>query len=200
MKGRKKLIILELARLSLLTTAEIVDVITYYGYTETYRRLRGLSPLQKGKNVLRKLADSLVLQKKENRKEKDCRQNVYQLASKLKREGLVQDHNGKSSLTNKGERKRGELEKSTQGYPEYTARASKETIIVCFDIPETMKGQRAWLRSALRNLRMNMHQRSLWIGKTVLPKKFIKDMHERGLFDYVDIFSVSRGGTLEKLA
>jgi hypothetical protein len=187
MRGRKKLIILELARLSILTAAEIIDTITYYGYVETYRRMRGLSSLKEKQNVLRKLALSI---KNDEWAKKEDRQNVYQLIYKLKRGGLIRSHKDKSLITNRGEKKRREFEISVQGYPTYSTRESRETIIVCFDIPEAVKTQRAWLRSALRNLNMKMHQRSLWIGKTILPEKFIEDMSKRGIIKYVDIFSI----------
>jgi len=197
MRGSKKLIILEITRLSLLSMAEVVDAITYYGYVETYRRMRGLSSLKEKKNVLRELALAL---KSGEQAEKENRANIYQLTSKLKREGLIKVSKNKLQLTRKGEHKRREFETTLERYPAYPAQEAGETIIVCFDIPESIKSHRAWLRAALRNLKMDMHQKSLWIGRTSLPEKFIEDMNKRGIVKYVDIFSVSRGGTLKKMA
>ena len=71
--------------------------------------------------------------------------------------------------------------------------------IVIFDIPEVMKRRRDWLRSALKNMGFTMLQKSVWVGKTQLPQEFIEDARKLGLLPYVEIFAISKTGSLKQL-
>jgi len=73
-------------------------------------------------------------------------------------------------------------------------------LIVAFDIPERERRKRRWLRLALRQLGMDMVQKSVWIGKVKLPEEFLGSLHHLGLMGYVEIFAISKAGTLKHLA
>lgn len=71
--------------------------------------------------------------------------------------------------------------------------------IVIFDIPETEKRKRAWLRAALKNLEFIMLQKSVWIGRLKLPQEFISAIETLNLSPYVEIFTISKAGSLKRL-
>lgn len=71
--------------------------------------------------------------------------------------------------------------------------------IIIFDIPEDEKKKRVWLRSALNNLNFNMLQRSVWAGKAKLPEEFLKDLSKLKLLSCVEIFAISKTGSLKQL-
>lgn len=72
--------------------------------------------------------------------------------------------------------------------------------IVIFDIPEKEKRKRAWLRAALKNLEFTMLQKSVWIGRVKLPQKFIYAIDDLDLSSYVEIFAISKAGSLKQLS
>src|SRR3989344_2266184 len=102
----------------------------------------------------------------------------------------------KSFFTNCGREKRKEKSLPESKYP---IQEKDELKIIIFDIPEAEKRKRAWLRSVLRNLEFTMIQKSVWSGKTKLPQEFISQMHKLNLLSYVEIFTISKTGSLKKL-
>ncbi len=44
-----------------------------------------------------------------------------------------------------------------------------------------------------------MAQKSVWIGKTKVPQKFLNDLDDLDISDYVEIFTVNKSGSLRKL-
>lgn len=71
--------------------------------------------------------------------------------------------------------------------------------IIIFDIPEDERRKRVWLRSALNNLNFNMLQRSVWAGKVKLPEEFLRDLSKLKLLSCVEIFAISKTGSLKQL-
>jgi hypothetical protein len=67
---------------------------------------------------------------------------------------------------------------------------------VIFDVPEKESYKRRWLRSVLKNMNFKMLQKSVWVGRTKVPKSLLDDMGALGMLDYVDIFAISKSGTL----
>jgi DNA-binding transcriptional regulator PaaX len=76
---------------------------------------------------------------------------------------------------------------------------AKKFLIVAFDIPEHSKRKREWLRSALRNLGMQMIQKSVWMGKIKLPEDFLEDLKKLRIYDFVEIFEISKIGSLRRV-
>jgi len=146
------------------------------GYGESYRKLwylayRGGLP-QKSK-------------KEKNREAEKC---FYKMLGYLKRKGLVEKKKGKNSncsswrLTGTGKEKM-----ILMGRP-YEAKKDGVRRIVIFDIPETQRKKREWLREELRRFNFEMIQKSVWIGESALPGDFIEDLRYLGLLDFVNIY------------
>lgn len=61
--------------------------------------------------------------------------------------------------------------------------------IVSFDIPESSRNVRNWLRNQLKIFGYEMLQQSLWIGPGPLPKIFLERLEKLKVRDKVKIFS-----------
>ena len=123
---------------------------------------------------------------------------VCALLSRLKRQGLVARRGAKGSslwtLTNEGK----------QWFEMSSAQAAMKvplcdgiSRLVIFDIPERERRKRDVIRATLVGCNFQQLQRSVWIGHNPLPEDFIELLDALELKDYVHIFSVQKGGTLE---
>ncbi len=65
------------------------------------------------------------------------------------------------------------------------------TRIVIFDIPESERRKRRWLRAKLLEFDYRPLQRSVWFGKSPLPKQFIDDLSDFKMWQYIFIFDIS---------
>ncbi len=81
----------------------------------------------------------------------------------------------------------------------YHQRKGDVFVIIAFDIPETERRKRDWLRSVLKHLGLKMIQRSVWVGKVKIPESFLKDLKELRLLPFVEIFTVTKTGNLRTL-
>ncbi len=68
-----------------------------------------------------------------------------------------------------------------------------------FDIPESLKFHRDWIRQELVATGYNLLQKSVWLGKRPLPKNFLRELVDKDLFQYIHFFEVQEEGTLENL-
>ena len=135
---------------------------------------------------------------------KKHQRNLKLLIVKLRKDGLLSENRtgGKSflTLTGQGEEKLKKLK--TNFLPptrQYLKQSSGKYYIVIFDIPESAKRKRYWLRQVLRNLNFELVQKSVWSGKSKLPKELINDFY-LGIADYIEIFEVKRFGSLSAVA
>lgn len=135
------------------------------------------------------------------------RQAFHALLNKLKREGLIVQKESRRGapwhLTAAGARRLEEAKgkqnaSDTPPMPKYENSGVPSIVIVAFDIPEKERRKRRWLRGALYSLDFQKVQQSVWLGKRGVPKEFITDLREYKILPYVQIFSVSRGGTLKQ--
>ena len=133
-------------------------------------------------------------------------QKFYNSLYKLKRDGLIQKQDKKLTVTKKGRQKfwllMAKLKKQLPPPKAYSKlKENSDTfVIVAFDIPERNRARRNWLRGALRELGLSMVQKSLWLGKVKIPEEFIKDLKRMMLFDFIEIFEITKTGTLKHLA
>lgn len=65
------------------------------------------------------------------------------------------------------------------------------TVIISFDIPETNRKTRNWLRNQIKIFGYKMLQQSLWIGPGPLPKKFLKRLEELNIRKNVKTFKIN---------
>lgn len=124
--------------------------------------------------------------------------NFNVLLSRMKKDGLIERKSEKWAITPKG---RGKLSlwRNRPRAPQYLGEDSNNLRIIAFDIPEKERGKRAWLRSALKNMGFKMVQQSIWAGKRNIPKQFLKDLQGLKIIQHVDIFTVTKSGSLRSL-
>jgi len=163
-------------------------------YRTSYRRLK-------------KLGNEISSRELPKETFKNKKQNFYVLLSYLKKQGFISKEKNGSNLalwkiTKKGReklKKLKELQKFGINFY-YPKEPTNEIIIVIFDIPEKQRRQRSWLRFVLKFLDFQMLQKSVWIGKNKIPEKFISDLQERNLLPYIQIFEISKKGTISQLS
>jgi len=72
----------------------------------------------------------------------------------------------------------------------FTKDAARKTIIA-FDIPESKRLERVWLRNQLKAFGYIMLQKSLWQGPGPLPKEFAERLKELKIASGVKTFTVA---------
>ncbi len=145
--------------------------------------------------------------RKEREKEMRLLYKYSNLLSKLKRENCIVENkkDGRRffTLTFLGHRKRKKLHEQLSDSPPppyYPHEKGTKILIVTFDIPESMRRKRDWLRAVLKNMELQMVQKSVWIGKTKIPEDFLEDLRELKLLEFVEIFEISNTGSLHHIA
>ncbi len=188
MKGDFTFKTLEVVAERAIQFVDLVDVLFNSGYRPSY----GSMQAKLGKKSRERAVKNV---------EKESRQRYYNLLYKLKRDGLVkQDSSRMLHITENGKKFLARLRDKQKNYPpitQYRAELSNRFIIVAFDIPEVERRKRNWLREVLRTIGLTMAQKSLWIGKVKLPKEFIDDLYRIKLVDYVEIFEITKTGSLK---
>jgi len=200
MKGEIALKILEAVGDTAINIADVFSAIIDSGYGASYGKLNyGVSKRQSERSV-----------RNSNAKEKiDSKARFNSMLYKLKRDNLIlktdkKDNSPAIKLTPKGRRYLSILRKREKNkLPEFSYDNDKlvtdKFIIIIFDIPEKIRRKRNWLRSALNNLGLKMIQKSVWVGKTKLPKTFLDDVKNLNLVDFVEIFEITKTGSLKQI-
>jgi DNA-binding transcriptional regulator PaaX len=67
----------------------------------------------------------------------------------------------------------------------------KNKLIISFDVPESRRIDRNWLRNQIRIFGYTMLQQSLWIGPGPLPKEFKERLSTLKLDALVKVFSLT---------
>lgn len=170
------------------TTIALMSAMTA-GYAESCRRLHKLS---------RHGVPSFGVDWAEDYRE---RQRFVKLLNRLKQEGFVAN-DGKPrgvlwQLTTKGltHLQRGEKTPS----PRYSQKRDGRWKVVMYDVPEREKEKRVWIRHALVSLGFSFLQGSVWIGTYAIPRAFLDDLRKMKMIPYVQIFEISRKGTIEQV-
>lgn len=193
MKGDLTLAILEILQGGTMAAVSILDALTYHGYGESYRHMRGLpSRIPERKPPFQKTVEKM----------RD-RQKTSKLLYNLKTEGLIAEtQNGEKrmlKLTRKGRLKVKSLKEERVNKTKYKPGGFDELKIVIFDIPETERLKRHWLRSVLKRLEFKMVQKSVWVGTSSLPTVFFEELRQKNLIPFIEIFAVSKTGSLKRV-
>lgn len=125
--------------------------------------------------------------------------NFNKYLSKLKSEGLILENNLKQIyLSDKGKNK---LKNFQNSFPLnkdlYKKKIGERVIVVSYDIPIAFNKERNVLRDILRTLGFHLVHKSVWVGKVILPEKFIADLHRLEIIDFVEILEVTKNGTFK---
>jgi len=137
--------------------------------------------------------------RRQNKEIKIKKIKLQKFLYKLKKDGLVSESKSGSSLsiTKLGRKKLLNLKESNNKF--YLKQESENVIIVSFDIPEKLRKKRNWLREVIQNLGFKMVHKSVWIGKIKIPKELIRELGNKNMVEYVEIFEISKTGSLENL-
>ncbi len=118
--------------------------------------------------------------------------------SYLRKTGLVEEVDAELRVTQKGktyiQRKINSLK---QFYFNFDKNAPKN-LIVMFDIPETKKAEREWLRWHLKKFNYLMIQKSVWVGPSPLPKDFLDYIESIKIKDGFKTFKLAKGYDFKK--
>lgn len=89
---------------------------------------------------------------------------------------------------------------TTPSVVSYHSEPASGVTIVTFDIPEKERWKRDWLRAVLRRLGFKPLQQSVWVGRVRVPIEFLEDLKALRLVRCVEIFQITKSGTLERLS
>ena len=121
---------------------------------------------------------------------------LQKLIKRMEQEGLV-ECGSRLCITKKGRKRYKDLKSLSYNKGEmYPIIPANKIILFSFDIPETKRHYRNWLRSALTHLGFSMQHKSVWIGSNKLPKEFLKDIVEKKLMNYIVITEIGSEGSL----
>lgn len=134
-------------------------------------------------------------EREQNERRKRLRNFLYQ----MKHDGLIEEtKNGKVNISEKGKQKINQL-KNKLPDRHYKKESTEKIIIISFDIPEKFRRKRNWFREVVKNLGFKMIHQSAWVGKKRIPKGLINDLEDLRILEYIEIFEVTKSGTLKKL-
>ena len=192
MKGQILLKALEILKTGVMNQVDFFEAVLASGYGANMGKIDyKYRKIQQTKRQKKYIEDDLEKRKR--------RLQVF--ISKMKHSGLIKkvDHNNlKIKISEKGREKIRKL-KNKLPNRRYKKEGRGQTVIISFDIPEKLRRKRNWLREVIRNFGFEMVHQSVWIGKTKIPENFIKDIEDLKILEYVEIFEISKIGTLKKL-
>jgi len=186
MKGEIIYKILSFLEEKAVSTIDLIDVFVKSGYGANINKIEY--------EFSKKTA-----QKTDNRIEKEKIRNIRKYLSKLGKDGLIAKNSlEKINLTPQGKRKLNTFKKSfLLNKVKYKKETSNNIIMISYDIPVAFNKERNILRDILRFLGFNLIHKSVWIGKTKLPKELIVNLEELGILDYIEILEVTKNGSLK---
>ncbi len=138
-------------------------------------------------------------------REKRLRHRCSQLIYHLRKDGLITEADVDKQpvrLTPKGKEILKALKKKRQSYlpqHKYIVEKSSMFTIVIFDVPESEKKKREWLREALKSIGFTFVQKSVWLGKLKVPVDLLQDIERLQLAEYIEIFQITKTGSLKQL-
>ena len=118
--------------------------------------------------------------------------SFYSTISRLRKNGLVEIKSGKWFLTKTG---REYFENKRKLYLKFGSPFklnAPKNLLLMFDIPESRKAERNWLRWHLKEFQYFMIQKSVWVGPSPLPKKFGAHLKEMNLYNFIKTFKLAK--------
>ena len=118
--------------------------------------------------------------------------------SYIRKAGFVENIDTDLQVTRKGQEYiKKKIDSLRQFYFNFDKNAPKN-LIVMFDIPETKKAEREWLRLHLKKFNYSMIQKSVWVGPSPLPKEFLDYIKAIKIKDGFKTFKLARGYDFKK--
>lgn len=123
------------------------------------------------------------VQKRHKTSRATYRQNIY----RLKKRGIIATKDDAFYLSKKGK------EIFLNPYKKIKVSPLKNNkILIIFDIPETKKKVREWIRNQIKNWNFEMVQKSVWLGYGPLPEEFVKRLEFLEVNDGVKIYNLQK--------
>jgi CRISPR-associated endonuclease Cas2 len=195
MRGEKILKILEILEDMAVSTLDLLDM-------WLFEQPRGIYGLERAR--LKRAGQKKQLFFAELREYLEEREKLSKLIYKLKREGFILEDkkNKKLILTKKGKLKLRFL-KNKRSVEETKNNESnqkdKDVIVIIYDVPESEHKKRHQLRNLLVNAGFNFVQKSVWIKQGKITDDFINFLKDLEVLHYVQIFKITRKGTIENI-
>jgi len=145
-------------------------------------------------------------ERERNKAQRRERQRFHELLYRLKQQGFVEtDSRGRDriyKITKHGANFLRNIRERLHHAPpprRYIPVPDHEFKIVIFDVPERARWKRRWLRFELAQLGFTMVQKSVWAGKVKVPPVFLEDLGRLELLPYVELFAITKTGSLKNL-
>ncbi len=113
--------------------------------------------------------------------------------SRLKKDGFIENIDDNLRLTLKGQKYIKRKIDSLKQFDFKFNESAPKNLIVMFDILETKKAEREWLRWHLKKFNYLMIQKSVWVGPSPLPKEFLDYIKEIKIKDGFKTFKLAKG-------
>jgi DNA-binding transcriptional regulator PaaX len=124
---------------------------------------------------------------------KNCPKNSFdKTLDRLIKNGFVETQTGKYFLTESGRRYFENKNKLAIKFASPFLLNAPKNLLLMFDIPESRKAERNWLRRHLIDFQYYMIQKSVWVGPSPLPKKFKDHTKNMGLDKFVKTFKLAK--------
>lgn len=132
----------------------------------------------------------IIFERVSERRKSAKRSSVYSELARLKRNGFIEKTDAGWKLTQAGHTsfsKNRVVNHIASPFPP----KSPDKILLSFDIPETERNLRDWLRNQLKIFGYRMVQQSLWVGPGPLPKEFDVRIKELNIKSRIRVFHLN---------
>lgn len=123
------------------------------------------------------------------------KQSIKNSFYKLHSEKLITCKNSSVKITNKGRSYLEKTNKSLQIFESNFKKEQRKDLLLIFDVPETKKSEREWLRRHLIRFGYKMIQKSVWVGPSPLPKNFLDYIKKIKIQNNIKTFKLEKGYT-----
>ena len=122
----------------------------------------------------------------------DSKTSFKSTLTRLRTKGLIENGDKGWHLTPTGKKYMKKKENSLQQFEYNFTKDAPKNLIVMFDVPETKKAEREWLRWHLKKFNYEMIQKSVWVGPSPLPKEFMDYISKIGLKSAIKTFKLAK--------
>lgn len=130
----------------------------------------------------------LGIPKFKNKSNGSFRSTIYY----MKKNNLISDSDKGWHLTPLGKKYMKKKEDSLRQFEHSFSKEAPKNLILMFDVPETKKAEREWLRWHLKKFNYAMIQKSVWVGPSPLPKEFSDYLEKIKLKKSIKTFKLAK--------
>jgi hypothetical protein len=127
----------------------------------------------------------------ENKKEHP-KNSFESTISRLKKNGFIEKRANTWILTKAGKEYFENKKRLSLKFSSPFPLNSPRNLLLMFDVPESKKAEREWLRWHLKEFQYFMIQKSVWVGPGPLPKKFKEYVKNTGLNNFIKTFKLAK--------